>query len=289
MESSLSMDRYHLYAQKMNNSAALCIEVGHYDRAISSLAKALRLSREHSDERMMGSCHCYQCSLDGCIAFSEINPPPVANNNIAPSFKDIGYGYVYRRPIRIPPLPIIDNHNMGKTLFLIITFNLAMAHHLSAMCNTSMRNTTNTADDLHTSENKIKKSLQLYELAYNWYSRLASESSHEHDDDDGCMYTRNDNESSSSPNSCSSVASIRFYMIISNNLSHIHRLGSNYTKHRQCLEHLLSTVMLALEYKTRTCSSDYNDDYDDFWCTDLDGFIMNVSPLFLQERCAEAA
>jgi hypothetical protein len=34
----------HLYAQKLNNRAALCIEIGHYDRAIASLAKALRLS-----------------------------------------------------------------------------------------------------------------------------------------------------------------------------------------------------------------------------------------------------
>jgi len=39
----------HLYAQKLNNSAAKCIEVGLYDRAISSLSKALKLSEQDEE------------------------------------------------------------------------------------------------------------------------------------------------------------------------------------------------------------------------------------------------
>ena len=280
MMSSLSMNQCHLYAQKLNNSAALCIEIGQYDRAISSLAKALRLSREHSHERMMGGCNCHQCSLGCCIAFSE-NIPPVLDNTSTPSCKGIGCDYVYQRPIRIPPQPIVENHNMGTTLFLIITFNLAMAHHLSAIVSSNTTNTSNT-DEIHTSGNKIKKTLQLYELAHNWHSRL-SQTSHKCDHDDS-MDIRNDESPSNS------VASIRFSMIISNNLSHIHRLCSNYTKHRQYLEHLLSTVMVAVEYKTRTDYNNDNDKYnDDLWCIDLDGFLMNASPLFLQQECAKAA
>ncbi|OEU07244.1 hypothetical protein FRACYDRAFT_251297 [Fragilariopsis cylindrus CCMP1102] len=84
----------HLYAQKLNNRAALCIEIGHYDRAIASLAKALRLSagnnhsssdqhqhqrqhphqeeeRQQYQHRPQPVCRCNYCSLDGCIAYSE--------------------------------------------------------------------------------------------------------------------------------------------------------------------------------------------------------------------------
>jgi len=40
----------HLYAQKLNNSAAICIDIGLYDRAISSLSKALKLSEQQDEE-----------------------------------------------------------------------------------------------------------------------------------------------------------------------------------------------------------------------------------------------
>merc|ERR1712238_386986 len=39
----------HLYAQKLNNSAASCIDIGQYDRAISSLSKALKLSEQEEE------------------------------------------------------------------------------------------------------------------------------------------------------------------------------------------------------------------------------------------------
>mmetsp|Transcript_16934 Transcript_16934/g.34850 ORF Transcript_16934/g.34850 Transcript_16934/m.34850 type:complete len:185 (+) Transcript_16934:111-665(+) len=132
MLSSLSMSECHRFAQKLNNSAALCIEIGHYDRAIFSLTKALRLSRQQSDESLVSGCACHQCSLDGCIAYSE-NSSPAAKLAVNPVCKDFGCGFVYRRPIRVPPMTIRENHGMGRTLFLIITFNLAMAHHLDAM------------------------------------------------------------------------------------------------------------------------------------------------------------
>ena len=103
------------------------------------------------------------------------------------------------------------------------------------------------------------------------------------------------------------VSSIRFNMIICNNLSHIHCLVSNHSKHKQCLEHLLSQVMVALEYKTRTTSSppsSNNDQHQDYGAAaaaaaaatedytllmDLDGFLQSASSLILQEKCAKAA
>jgi hypothetical protein len=197
---------------------------------------------------------------------------------------------------------------MGRRLFLIVTFNLALAHHLGAMT-TSNSNSNSTASNSNsptsnttqppttkqlipkrlqtsnTNVNKIKKALQLYEISRNWHSRIVSTT----------YYDSHDSHE------CDAISSIRFQMILSNNLSHIHRLGSNTAEHRQCLEHLLSTVMVAVEYKTRneqhrgnnssnsntTRSSIIND--GELCTTDLDGFLMNASRLFLHEHCAEAA
>lgn len=81
------------WVQKMNNSAALCLEIGQYDRAITSLAKSLQMSRSYverstrsknnnnngntdgTDEPEEGSssccCSCHLCTLDGMIHYSE--------------------------------------------------------------------------------------------------------------------------------------------------------------------------------------------------------------------------
>jgi len=282
MAPSLSMSQCHLYAQKLNNSAALCIEIGHYDRAIFSLTKALRLSRVQSDESMMIGSSCDQYSIDGCISYSEITCPVSGVSNHSLSNDLTGSGYIYQRPIRVPPECIIENHNMGRTLFLIITFNLAMAHHLGAMVATSRTSCESDCEDrtapnpLQTN-NKIKKALQLYEISHSWHSRITSEQT---SDESGASQTFG-------------VSSIRFRMILSNNMSHIYRLGSNNTKHRQCLEHLLSTVMIAVDYKTRT-NTNNNATTETLHNTDLrssnlEGFLMNASKLFVEEHCAEAA
>ena len=41
--SAVVISELHLYTQRLNNSAALCIEIGRFDRAIISLEKALQL------------------------------------------------------------------------------------------------------------------------------------------------------------------------------------------------------------------------------------------------------
>ena len=64
----------HVYAQKLNNVASMCLEIGHYDKAIASLGKALRLSEVHMVDQLMDrsqACTCSDCSLDGCLTFSE--------------------------------------------------------------------------------------------------------------------------------------------------------------------------------------------------------------------------
>ena len=76
----------HLYyAQQLNNSAAMCIEIGQFERAISSLqiGHKLLLNYQRKQKKDSGSltapdassyCECYQCTLDGCVVFSESNP-----------------------------------------------------------------------------------------------------------------------------------------------------------------------------------------------------------------------
>jgi hypothetical protein len=97
MQVRIDNSRRHLYAQKLNNSACMCIEIGQYDRAILFLAKALRISEQQQqdntttttngdDDVIMSNgkgaeydesqiCSCYNCTVDGCIEFSENNTP----------------------------------------------------------------------------------------------------------------------------------------------------------------------------------------------------------------------
>ncbi len=295
----LSMNQCHLYAQKLNNSAALCIEIGQYDRAILSLTKALRLSREQTDESMLCTCRCRDCSLDGCIAYSESSPPVSKTTFITDEGSSGCRSFVYRRPIRVPPQPILENHNMGRSLFLMVTFNLGLAHHLSAMVTSPMTNPVISSEEITTNQPQeqdqeqrkpsnntklIKKALQLYELSNNWHSRITASRPLR-------VYDCGAN---------GGVSSIRFRMILSNNMSHAHCLSSNDTKCRQCLENLLSTVMVAVEYQARTKhnSSSLRDDsessssssYDeDLTTRNVEGFLMNASRLFLNGMCADAA
>jgi len=299
--SSLSMNQCHLYAQKLNNSAALCIEIGHYDRAIFSLTKALRLSREQTDESMLCGCSCYQCSLDGCIAYSETCPPVSRPQSpVRHEYASQDDNYVYKRPIRIPPQPILENHNMGRTLFLIITFNLAMAHHLGALATAATSSTSPEAIQKQKQQlspkalmpksngDKIKKALQLYEVSQSWHSRITA--------------ARPLNGHDCELHHARGVNSIRFRMILNNNLSHIHRMTSNHAKQRQCLENLLSTVMVIVEYNSRTNSNsnsnsssisslnnNTSEETSQHCSTNLQVFLKNASQLFERQNCAEAA
>mmetsp|Transcript_45417 Transcript_45417/g.49105 ORF Transcript_45417/g.49105 Transcript_45417/m.49105 type:complete len:280 (+) Transcript_45417:130-969(+) len=75
----------HVYAQQLNNVASLCLEVGQYDKAISSLGKALRLSELHIVDQLLDraqACTCHDCSLDGCITYSETSASNVNHANL---------------------------------------------------------------------------------------------------------------------------------------------------------------------------------------------------------------
>jgi hypothetical protein len=291
----------HNVAKKLNNSAALCIETGHYERGIACLVEALQLSDSQQNALSMTSqqtndlaasvCQCRHCSLDECILFSERT---CLHQNNSCNGNDYRYqseerekGYVYRRPIRITPQSIHERHNMGITLSLIITFNLALAHHLSNLDDTGKRNTEQQCDstDVDVGDNSdirnanFQQILQLYELAYRWQMKLEEDHIRKEKEKQelDCSYL---------PFETSPVNSLGFHMIIINNLSQIHLLAQNHSKHQRCLEHLLATIMFVVTTDGNTISEPQPQQqrYIDF-----DGFLLNASLLILQGQAAGAA
>ena len=225
---------YQMYAQKLNNNAAMCIEVGYYDKATHSLQRALNFYQKQSDKDMVKMCPCDHCEDDGNIDFSadfraraprrlsmtsidsdegdededeyickpkksiskedikfltkSISNPKLekvmseerrrlreggeknANWSIKDDFceqeiqmDENSEELIYRRPIRVERV----GQPMGGSLFLIITFNLALTHHLEvAMANSKKRLDANSA----------KKALLFYELTSTHESRQLSDS-----------------------------------------------------------------------------------------------------------------
>lgn len=309
--SSHSISCAYLLAQQLNNSAARCIEIGHYGRAICSLKKALEINKNKKqiESRRIDVSKHSNSTLDGCIVFSEKNRLAAATfkNSLsrhidAPNAKrrrielteaanargsvfwrpprdnvsatispereeqDLRDGYIYCQPI------LVYSDGMGDMLFLVVIFNLALAHHLEAM-------------GAHHSKKKrdiiVQKTLSLYELTYKCYQKLLSDDEKE------------ERTSAFFPSvSCSSVASIRFNMILQNNLSQLHRLLNDHSKYEQCRKLLLSSVMVALDYNTRFTSGAVSSGIrlKDPRAIEIEGFLTNTTSLVLgEQQCAEAA
>lgn len=143
----------YLIAQRLNNSAAGCIEAGKFDLAIRNLTKAMQISQEGNES---STCSCQKCSLQSCMAFSmqygRIDSQRKQDHQDTSMTDDTGF--IYSQPLRIPPHSL--NHPMGASFSLLVTFNLALAHHLSAIQEVDEEYRRRT----------ITKSLKLYELAY---------------------------------------------------------------------------------------------------------------------------
>jgi hypothetical protein len=118
----------------------------------------------------------------------------------------VSCGYLYCKPVYVPAISLQEGHEMGITLSLLVIFNLALAHQLSAM------------QQPQDYVKRLEKSSQLYELVYQLQLEQGSHNANQ-------------------------VNSLRFTMIIANNSGEIHRMVNNVTKHAMCLQHLLSTMM----------------------------------------------
>jgi tetratricopeptide (TPR) repeat protein len=142
-----------LLSQRYNNKAAFCIDAGKFDVAIRGLTKALQIASSLNDRPI---CDCGSCSLEACLTFSQTYSSiskSRRNGNLKRSEEE---GFVYKQPIRVSPHSM--NHSMGAIFPLVVTFNLALAHHLNAI-------EEKTEKDR---QRNLQKALKLYELGYRW-------------------------------------------------------------------------------------------------------------------------
>lgn len=260
----------HSYAnvQELNQRAALSLEIGQYDKAISTLKKTLQLWKERdlTDENsgaVNEACMCLKCSANGWICSgnggeyideSSVSRP-VGHRSPAVG-SDIEYrtgfdcGYMYQKLVRIPCRNCFGSQNMGSAVALIIIFNLAIAHHISSSRSNSWP--------------KMKRTLQLYQLANDCLNRYIIDT-HSY--------------------SASNEMYMMFQMILLNNLSHLHSFMGDYSKSRQCIERLIPIIMCVVDDKNRNieCRS------VEIGCISLEGFFQNISPFVLTAQCADAA
>eukprot|EP00533_Pseudo-nitzschia_delicatissima_P010347 CAMPEP_0116078018 /NCGR_PEP_ID=MMETSP0327-20121206/377_1 /TAXON_ID=44447 /ORGANISM="Pseudo-nitzschia delicatissima, Strain B596" /LENGTH=333 /DNA_ID=CAMNT_0003568533 /DNA_START=92 /DNA_END=1093 /DNA_ORIENTATION=+ len=201
------------------------------------------------------------CSSDVANGF----PTKIVANN------KCGDGYVYQRPVRVP-LEGFCQCNKGYTsLLVVIVFNLAVAHHRSAINEGSY--------DAAKAENVAF----MYKL---------------------CLRLLHQAAVLSSPQQLSMeiiASSIRCEMLIHNNLSQLYKIGGNNPfRHQQSLQDLLSTLMVVIERGTR---EDTNNISNNWWDATrlgstqgngevldvVEGVLQNLDPLILNRQCADAA
>lgn len=166
-------------------------------------------------------------------------------------------GYLYEELMQIPCRNHFGNHNVGSAVALILIFNLAIVHHVSAL--------------RLNSKTRMKKTLRLYQLAnecLNTYIR----------DTHGCGCIVGDDDTG-----------IVFQMILLNNLSHLHSLMGHHDRSRHCTEQLIPILMCVVDDKTRTKLQYPVGRNIDVGCMSLEGFFHNVTPLVLTSQCADAA
>lgn len=192
-------------------------------------------------------CNCEHCSLEACIEYSHglvQEPSEMAVDeedscDFVQQFcnRDESHdddGYLYRIPI--VSRPESTGHSMGTIMPKILTFNLALAHHLKA---------------LEEKQNNYKIAVRLYQLVYQTELKEKSK------------------------------ASFFFALVAANNLADVHRRLNNTQKHQQCLQFVLSAIML-MGYDISSRNREY--------CkVELDGFVRNATSLILTPSCAAVA
>merc|ERR1711935_52384 len=196
------------------------------------------------------TCNCQHCSLESCIEHGHSlvqNQMSIdeedscdfvhhfcQHDHNSTSQQDEDSGYLYRIPILTKPES--EGHFMGSIMPKILTFNLAIAHHLKA---------------LEEKQNKFKTAVRLYQLVYQTQQKEKSK------------------------------ASFFFALVAANNLADVHRRLQNPLKQQQCLQFVLSAIML-MGYDTTSRNREY--------CkVELEGFVRNATSLILTPSCAAVA
>ena len=130
-------------AIQKNNSAVSLIAAGDCDSAISALSSALKTYKQITEEADKHP-QPVKTSLDQCMTQSPVTLAKASNEEER---------YMYRQAIHIP-LTIECNYQASIMVSVMIIFNLALAHQLSAVGS-------------HKKQLKLRKAAKLYELGFN--------------------------------------------------------------------------------------------------------------------------
>jgi hypothetical protein len=295
----------HYLAQNLNNEACCWIAKGNYDAAISGLKRALELTQIGLSNERDGRtppCGCKRCALESHLTLAEDNHnrndeartmtpeaplqkprslkrkrsiigsiETVMNSRGKANSLEETDGFVYRRPMRVHQECIDRCHYNGATLSFVSLFNIALAYHLKAI---------ETVPSMVDSKEKLavlQQPLKLYELAYQLHfqcqegkeSQTTLKESMESCDSSSSTCTKDPN-----------LINLRLMMLVTSNISQIHKLAGNDTKHHQCLEHLLNAVM----YMNHGCDSD-----NILTPREKDGIFDNLAPILKTKLYAAAA
>ncbi len=305
MNPPVSSQTIYTWVQKMNNSAALCLQIGQYERAIKSIAKALQLSRSHiegsssSDQEMSDSMPTQLLSLDDCIHYSEcyfkscnihrklrttdsrghisdnrseetirkrfLERRQERRNKLGSQYQSSDSHFVYQQLIQVPDLAK-ESADHSRQLMVL---SLVSIFNLAVVCH--LRAINERASKSCQASTDLTKALQLYEVASQGLQKHSVEEA--------------------------ARSSIQFKLVLCNNLSHVHYLMGNESQQTAYLQEVLSVAMSLVDsnrpwnYGDDVTSTERSTDFaqNRNKCIDLDGFLANAAPLLTERNCADAA
>ena len=313
----------YTWVQKMNNSAALCLQIRQYERAIKTLAKALQLSRSYieqlnnnnsngDDQSQTPCCGCHLCSFDGCIHYSEDH---IRNCNIHRSLRTmdsrgsisdnkreetIRKRFLQRRQERRNIHGIDSSHDSHKN-------NAFLYHRLIQVPDISDHN----CHEIQSKQIVTLSVICIFNLAVvchiramdakknNGASKAISTDLRKALQLYEVAYKALDKQHDSSE--FTARTSVQFKLILCNNLSHVHNLCGNRSQYERYLREVLSVTMSLVDSKrpwnTTSNNSLGNAQGNEQDCAqgdcnkviDLEGFLDNAAPLLTENVCANAA
>ena len=281
----------HLYAKKLNNSAASYIEWGQHDQAISQLKKALYLIKQSSSSSSSSSdnvtsktptdqvcCCCNYCNLDECMVYSEENAPDfgvldheeeeILNDNmdidtatlsttyfLFNNHKDDNSrfeDYIHRRTIRFTPRFLLDEGQDDMGPLLSLPFIFNLALAHHLKFVSMFIVPSNIAINTN-SAGAVIRTLAIQEVLrlYELVYTLQTELIAKEQQ----QQLNNTTTSVVCTSKSAADPGLRLNIIICNNLSHVHKILQNHGKQKRCLQQLLSMLMYVVDMEHESYGS----------------------------------
>jgi hypothetical protein len=263
---------------KLSNQGADLILQGDYDQAISKMVDALKLSTLVDSSWILStkapraSIYPPAYSIDACI-----KPFQHTHTRLPCRPKQQEEKFVYQDPIHIPSGGEYQGYDM---ISLVLFFNLALGNHLLALQTKC--------------PSALQKALKLYELAYEYELSETDQT----EDVDGESH---DDSSGSRSSSCTHfvrAGSVRFTMIVLNNLGQVHSIVASATakknknastqhqsKSNVWFQRLLSIILFRVAANAARCHPAQQPAEEDLQHL----FFASASHLLLRDECASAA